>query len=250
MEQSETKIKQKKSDKKKILWLSAASVVVVALIIGLSYAWFFDRSDMATLVPIKPPSDIAILGPNGSELTSLDLNYTDADKDGSGKVTIRRVFCVQSQADYHKLEIVHTTNMKGLTFQLYAATAVSSSDESGSNIVTDGGYTYKYDPQKSIGGSYINEDRKVNSYKYANSDKHLVNYGNYSNVQVHAEPLYWLVGSSLEASSDMKNMVTINNKNYSRTYYVLEISWTETTKETDIFYILAKDVNEGQSNAK
>lgn len=242
MRVAEKKEKQKKRPyKKKILWLSAASIVVVALIIGLSYAWFFNQSDMATLISIGQPSDIAILGPGGTERASLDLNYTDDDKDESGNVTIRRVFCVQSAADSHKLEIVHTTNMKGLTFQLYPATASGNSSDESSDSVTDDGYTYQYNSEAAIQGEYINRNSDNNGYKYANKDKHSNNYEDYSYVQAHAEPLYWLTNGSLKASTD--NPVTIKDKHYNRTYYVLEITWAETSKETDIFYILAKDVS-------
>lgn len=252
MKKSEIRKKHRKtSDKKKLLWLSAASVVVVALIIGLSYAWFFNQSDMATLIPIKTPSDISILGPGGSEIASLDLNYTDDDitvdeTTGKKKVTIKRVFCVQTQAMYHRLEIVHTTNMEGLTFKLYPV--ISEGTES----VTDGGIEYTYS-STAIEGRYINQGTSNGEYKYANKVKHDINYGEYTYVQSHAEPLYWLANEKLEARTadqeTWKSTVTIDNKPYNRTYYVLEISWTETTKETDIFYILAEDASDEQQSS-
>ena len=53
-------------------------------------------------------------------------------------------------------------------------------------------------------------------------------------------------GEAIEAATKRlkpyKDKVTIDGAEYHRTYYVCEISWTETTKETDIFYILAKTV--------
>ena len=55
-------------------------------------------------------------------------------------------------------------------------------------------------------------------------------------VQIHAEPVYWLSSQSL--ATNKTNSIK-NGKTY-RTYYVCEVSWTETKKETDIFYILAK----------
>ena len=184
---------------------------------------------MATLMPIKEPSNITILGPNGSELTSLDLNYTAADKNGN-TVTVRRVICVQSAADKFKLEIAHTTNLKGLTFKLYP---VSSNG-------TDSGYTYSYNAANPIEGTYINLDHEKD-YKYANTSKHNNNYGDYQSVQKHAEPLYWLTSQPLNADkSTVENQVMIDGVQNHRTYYVCEVTWTETTKETDIFYILAQ----------
>ncbi len=233
----------RKTDKKKLIYSILAIVVAAILLVSLSYAWFFNRADMATLLEIKPPSQIAILGPGGSDRVSMNLDYTNADKDADNKVMIRRVFCVQSKDNY-MLEIVHTTNLKGLTFQLYEAT-----EDAGGTVtdVTDGGesYTYKYDVNKPLSGTYINRDTDAQAspaYKYANNMKHDKNYETGENVQIHAEPLYWKVIPTLTPSAADKDKVTIDGAEYHRTYYVCEISWTETTKETDIFYILAKTV--------
>lgn len=236
---------KKISNKKKLCYSIAALLVVVALIAGLSYAWFYNQTDMATLMAINPPSTISIRGPGGSEMTSLDLNYSDGDKDGD-KVTVRRVICVQSEknVEKYKLEIVHTTNLKGLTFSLYpvsenGSVTVTDSDEKGTS------YTYKYnaDEANKLSGKYLNlkdSSTSTSEYKYANNDKHEQNYGDYSKVQAHAEPLYWLADRTLNPIQT--NQVTIDGTTYNRTYYVCEVSWTERTKETDIFYILVKTV--------
>ena len=39
---------------------------------------------------------------------------------------------------------------------------------------------------------------------------------------------------------DDKYVQSVKNGTMYRTYYVCEVSWTETEKETDIFYILSK----------
>ena len=235
----QTQTKKKITPKKKLIISVAAILAVAAFIAGLTYAWFYNQTDMATLMKISPPSNISILGPNGSELDSLDLNYTSDNKDEDGKVTVRRVICVQSEESVKKfkLEIVHTTNLKGLTFNLYPVA------ENGSESVTDSGKTYKYNPTSRIDGEYLNlGNSSGNNYKYANEAQHNTNYNTYSNVQSHAEPLYWLVNTPL--SADINITVTIETKNYHRTFYVCEVSWTETTKETDIFYILAKTADQ------
>lgn len=230
---------RKKSDKKK-LFVSVAAILVIALLIaGLTYAWFVRQTDIATLMQISPPSDISILGPDGKEMTSLDLDYTAEDKEGD-KVTVRRVICVQSASDKFKLEIVHTTNLAGLKFKLYPVTETTGN---GTGTVTDGGLEFNYS-NVSVPGEYLNLKTESNSYKYASSDKHLENYDSYENVQSHAEPIYWLTNK--EQVANTKNNVTITNgtesKLYHRTYYVCEVTWTEETKETDIFYILAQSV--------
>lgn len=220
-------------DKKKLIYLLISVVAIIALIAGLMYAWFYNQSDMDTLLAIKSPSEISILGPNGSEMSSIDLNYTDADKNGN-TVTVRRVFCVQTAADRHRLEIAHTTNMKGLKFNLYAV----SND--GTESITDGGYTYKYNSTP-LQGNYINTDstKDTTDYKYASDAYHNKNFESNDQTQVHAEPVYWLADGKL--TTDKNNQVTVGKTTYYRTYYVCEVSWTEEEKETDIFYILAEN---------
>ena len=244
---TQTQTKKKITTKKKLIASVVAILAVAALIAGLTYAWFYNQTDMATLMKISPPSNISILGPGGSELNSLDLNYTADNKDENGNVTVRRVICVQSEISVgaYKLEIVHTTNLKGLTFNLYPVTYNGTG-----NTVTDGGFTYNYNPDSSsqITGNYLNLDDSAssvsNSYKYANGAQHTTNYKEYTNVQSHAEPLYWLVDKVLSPMQREDDQVTIEGKKYNRTYYVCEVTWTETTKETDIFYILAKTVDQ------
>ena len=251
MERTTKKKDQTKHSKRRLIISAAATAVVLALVIGLSYAWFFNQSKIATLISIAPPSPIAIKGPHGLSLTSLDLTYTDADKDEqSKKVTIRRVISIENGGREHKIEIVHTTNLKGLTFQLYKASEVQNANASDGTI-SEGGYTYTYNTTP-IKGSYINAESESGDYKSAvensaENSKHSKNYGEYTSVQKHAEPIYWITDSALDA--DKNNIVQATDSSGDntettqkhRTYYVLEISWTETTKETDIFYVLAKD---------
>ena len=150
---------------------------------------------------------------------------------------MKRVFCVQTSANKHWLEIAHTTNLKGLTFNIYKVSG------DGTETVTDEGYTYKYD-KTAIDGSYLNlkSDKPGSDYKYANNTYHDKNYEGINNkqVQIHAEPVYWLASQPLETNKTN----SIKNGTMYRTYYVCEVSWTETEteKETDIFYILAKIV--------
>lgn len=231
---NDSKEKQDKDNltakKKKFRYTLFSTILVLILFAALVGAWFYYQSDMGTLLAIKEPSDISILGPDGAEMSSIDLNYTEGEKTGN-QVTVKRVFCVQTSADKHRLEIAHTTNLKGLTFNIYKVS------DNGTETVTDEGHTYKYD-NTAIAGSYLNLDKTDSDYKYAKDTYHNKNYEgiNKDQVQIHAEPVYWLASQSLD--TDKTNSIK-NGKTY-RTYYVCEVSWTETTKETDIFYILAK----------
>lgn len=231
---NDSKEKQDKDNltakKKKFRYTLFSTILVLILFAALVGAWFYYQSDMGTLLAIKEPSDISILGPDGAEMSSIDLNYTEDEKTGD-QVTVKRVFCVQTSADKHRLEIAHTTNLKGLTFHIYQVS------DNGTETITDEGHTYRYD-KKAIDGSYLNLDsgKSGADYKYANDKYHEKNYETDDLVQIHAEPVYWLASQPL--TTNKTNSIK-NGKTY-RTYYVCEVSWTETKKETDIFYILAK----------
>ncbi len=235
---NDSKEKQDKDNltakKKKFRYTLFSTILVLILFVALVGAWFYYQSDMGTLLAIKEPSDISILGPDGAEMSSIDLNYTEDEKTGD-RVTVKRVFCVQTSAAKHLLEIAHTTNLKGLTFNIYKVS------DNGTETVTDEGHTYKYN-RTAIGGSYLNlnSDKIGSDYKYADNTYHDKNYEgiNKDQVQIHAEPVYWLASQPLDTNKT--NSISIKNEKTYRTYYVCEVSWTETSKETDIFYILAK----------
>ena len=234
----------RKDNTKKIILVRfiVSTVVVLALLLAISYAWFTNEADMATLIEVNSPSQVSVLGPHGKDMESIDMSYTDSDKDGD-RVTIRRVISVSNSADSHQLEIAHTTNLRNLTFTLYKATELGKADSDtgtetrDANTVVDKGYKYTYSDADKINGSYINLKDKSGNYKFADETKHSVNFDT-NNVQAHAEPIYWLSSGDLTSDANNGNE---NVKTKNLTYYVVEISWDETTKETDIFYIFAQN---------
>ena len=213
--------------------------IAFVAIVSLTYAWFAHNEKIATLMEITPPDNITILGPNAKELERLDLSYTSADvkeEEIGGvvtkKVTLNRIICVQSSARKHRLEIVHTTNMKNLTFELHHVTntigdMVTDGTKSGNSMTVD------YDTTPIL-GSYLNVVKEEDFHRYADNTQHPQNYGTYDNVQIHAEPVYWLMKDVYSVPDNQEPVDGVYN-----TYYVLTISWTEDTKETDMFYILA-----------
>lgn len=228
--------KENQLKKSKRLLTILVIVVLVALLffIGLSRAWFVSDANIATLINVSPPAPISIRGPHGQALTQLSLDYTDKDKDADGKVTIKRVISISSDSTKHQLEIVHTTNLKDLNFKLYKAKEVTSDGN-----IEENNYKYQYET-KSIDGKYINVKEESNNHRYADDSKHDINFSTYSQVQSHAEPIYWLADETFDGIENKdKSIVSDNCLNY----YVLEISWQETTKETDIFYLLANSVD-------
>lgn len=238
MDEKNQKKQQEKKDKAKLIRSFAITIAILA-VVGLTYAWYNQQTDITTLVNVASPSIISIRGAHGDSMTELNLSYTDDEKDGN-TVTIHRVISVSSDEDKHYLEIAHTTNLKGLTFKLYKATeSVGGNTEEIQENVSDSGYVYSYDENNSIVGGYLNlTPTNGGNYKEATKAYHSENYEEYNAVQAHAEPLYWRTTAAQNAVENKKNN---NVTSKYLTYYVLEITWTETTKETDLFYVLAQN---------
>lgn len=231
-QKKETKDSKEKQNHEEIKQhrLAFIAAAVCSVVVGITGAWLVNRANIATLFTVSKPSTIAVKGPNGEEMAQLDLSYTDADKDKSGKVTIRRVISVVSDQSDHKIEIAHTTNLKGLNFEVHMATDVTKDSQTGQ---------YAYKESGLIKGEYLNldKDKSTNDDKYADNSRHDFNYSNYKNVQSHAEPLYWLETEPTVVSTKNADGLYLQN-------YVITISWIETgsTKETDLFYVLAKNI--------
>ena len=221
-----------------LIAVGTAVVILLLLILGLSRAWYVNRANIATLVEVAPPSPISIRGTHGYTLDNLDLSYTEDERDADGKVTIRRVISIATDEPAHHLEIAHTTNLKNFEFKVYAATE----DTNGTVSETAGNteYKYSYNTREPLAGSYLNASNVSNGYRKATSD-----YGNNFDTndtsQAHAVPVYWLASGNLPGTDIEKtDMYTQVGTKY-LSYYVVEMSWQEETKETDMFYVLAEN---------
>lgn len=233
-QKKETKDSKEKQNHEEIKQhrLAFIAAAVCSVVVGITGAWLVNRANIATLFTVSKPSTIAVKGPNGEEMAQLDLSYTDENKEENGKVTIKRVISVVSDQREHKIEIAHTTNLKGMNFEVYKANVTKDS--------TTGQYTYNYnEASDKISGEYLNRDtdKSTKDYNYAADSKHDFNYSDYQNVQPHAEPLYWLETNTTKVSDKNADGLYLQN-------YVITISWIETgsTKETDLFYVLAKNI--------
>ena len=233
----------------RILWLLLSAMAVLLAAVGITYAWFSQNASMTTLMTILPPDTITIIPiseADGSEMTELDLDFhegSDDKKDADGRIHILRPICIKSTSPIHRLEVVHTTNLKSLTFKIFPA--------------TKSGNEFTYDPSAPISGEYKNQDPGSTDETLA-KEEILDNYSSTADVaDTHAYPLYWLaVNSAVEGSwkdgwqkvaSEITkewDATTKQEKDFYNTYYYLEISWLETTKETDLFYIMALNVAE------
>ena len=211
---------------------------------GGTLAWFRHLQQLNTVALVQIPSRITLLGPNRSELQKISLELTpDDDITGEGQVTIRRVFCIESTADF-RLEVVRTTNIEGMNIKIYPVKATNSDLASGTVKGNDGLNTYYYTPDTNfLEGSYLNQvaDQNLAIQKGNDRTLHGENYVDGDTVQKNAEPLYWRTGTvqKYDDQEYSKKVTTDNTIKMHYRYYVLELSWDTTDQETDMVYLLA-----------
>lgn len=227
-------------------WVSVLIIALLLVLIGISVAWFAYLNRLNTISVVQIPSRITISGANRSEMQKISLEMTSDDTQVENRVTIRRVFCIESTDDF-LLEVAHTTNIPNMEIKIFPVSKDNSEPEKESGAVkgSDAGRTFYYDPDGiEIAGDYINKKGNIAIQENNQGSLHSQTYsdGDAGKVQQNAEPLYWL--------SD--NVEEFDKKNYSRVgkagdgvtdihyrYYVLQLSWNIEQAETDMVYLLA-----------
>ena len=183
--------------KKRKLILSGAALVISALLLAISYAWFCTQREMTTAAWIKAPIILDIRAGNYQDIKYLDMGDIEVGegKDGSKDY----VFCVYGKpVDYYSLQLAYTTNI-AFHYDVYRANLT----ENGS-----GGVTFESPGNKTtfdivgnpvISGLSMNEikAKKESPAKY---QSHALSYGDEkkenivasNKVQTNNEPLYFL----------------------------------------------------------
>ena len=238
-------VKKEITQLKKKLIISFLMVTAVLCFAGGTYAWFRYLQQMNTVSLVQTPSKLTISGANRSEMTRISLELTPDDSQNGNLVTIRRVFFVESTANYW-LEVIRTTNINEMTINIYPVLADQSDLPSGSDSYdkgTDGTNTYYYNPTGTpLAGDYLNNaGSNLAIQKDDNKSLHGENYLEGDNVQKNAEPLYWRTADKEKFDLAEYSKEDVDNKDikmYYR-YYVLELKWTTTAQETDMVYLLA-----------
>ena len=242
-----------KNDSLKRILLSALMVIaVIAILVGVTMAWLTYQYRMSTICKIHPPTYISILEPGDTAMQSIDLSY-DKSEVKNGKVELKRPIVIRSESEKYDLCIAHTTNISGLAISLYKASADGSEGNAYLAGITEKGTPYYWNK--------VNEESLFNKQGYLNISPEAVDviWANkvhqahketfrlaegvsYNNVQKNAEPLYWVA----KGLTGQKR--TPDDGNY-YTNYILEITWDETDKETDILYVIAQTNNETSSGS-
>ncbi len=218
-------------------------VAVVFVLLGLTLGWFVDANRGSTVGKIKEPAELKVLGPNATATEQVDLSYNPeyGDTKTGNTVTLMRPFCVQTGGDGFELQLANTTNITGLTIELYKAEntpALQMPDVNG----TAGGKSYSW---KATG------ENLLTSFEYINKENDGPaavpvpgasdpTFKDYQNVQRNARPLY----RYKKFGKSELNAKTLDNSTGNDTLnFIIKLSWDESTKETDVIYLIARNTS-------
>ena len=232
-------------------------LAAIVLIIGLSLSWFVGSKSLSTVGKIQTPAQLKIMGPNQTSIEPIEISYDESRgdvKNDNGTVTIRRAFCVRSDngdpaagGQAFELQVANTTNITGLTINVYHVTVNDPSNTSGTVVGLDGlnqpySWSTTGDP---ISFTFINSADATNSLakKLSDSDP---TYGTYKSVQENARPLY-RYHKFAKSGLDGWNGKTAN----AATNFIIECTWNpgvvtvngktvSNVKETDMVYLIAR----------
>lgn len=232
-------------------------LAAIVLVIGLSLSWFVGSKSLSTVGKIQTPAQLKIMGPNQTSIEPIEISYDESRgdvKNDNGTVTIRRAFCVRSDngdpaagGQAFELQVANTTNITGLTINVYHVTVNDPSNTSGTVVGLDGlnqpySWSTTGDP---ISFTFINSADATNSLakKLSDSDP---TYGTYKSVQENARPLY-RYHKFAKSGLDGWNGKTAN----AATNFIIECTWNpgfatvsgktvSNVKETDMVYLIAR----------
>lgn len=235
-------------------------LAAIVLIIGLSLSWFVGSKSLSTVGKIQTPAQLKVLGPNQTSIEPIEISYDESRgdvKNTDGTVTVRRAFCVQSDNDddpgagqAFELQVANTTNITGLTINVYRVKVNDPSAPRGDVAGLDGlNRTYSWSKKgKPISFDFINSADKANTLAQELADNDPT-YGTYKSVQKNARPLY-RYHTFQKADLDGWNGTKAN----ASTNFIIECTWNpgvvttgstkvSNVKETDMVYLIARGTN-------
>lgn len=204
--------------------IAAVAAAALALVVLPVFAWLYMQRSMETITKVNMPYALLIGAGDAKPIQQLELSNIDVSASKSKDV----VFCVYSekQSKSYDLQLAHTTNI-GFTYEIYKASRSASAGD----VVSYLGK--QYIKGELLTGSYLNKDGNSGN---ATNTYHNTTYGEYSNVQKSAEPLYWKTSSPVMLPDEE------DDTGYYVNYYILHITWgddVQNNKETDMIYLMA-----------
>lgn len=244
------KAKEFFSDKRRVAIAVLALVAVAVLIIGLTATWFVDSKRLETVGKVQTPSVLKVMGPNASAMEEIDLAY-DPTEFPNHTVTLTRTFSVVS-GEHFKLQVAHTTNIADLDIKLYR---VDNASQASAEVVGDadgepfywkrrGGQATQDAPNGNLypnSGSFVNPAAGSDNKLGEDVGNQIFGAAAATNpgVQENAIPLYWELDVSNTDGTTEKFPDENGNPSH-LTNFIIDISWTDSSKETDVLYLIAK----------
>lgn len=232
-------------------------LAAIALIIGLSLSWFVGSKSLSTVGKIQTPAQLKIMGPNQTSIEPIEISYDESRgdvKNIDGTVTVRRAFCVQSDngdpaagGQAFELQIANTTNITGLTINVYRVTVNDPSNTSGTVVGLDGlNQPYSWSKKGAPIEFHFISSADGTSALAKELEANDPTYGSYAKVQKNARPLYRyqkFAGSGLDGWN--------GNTANAATNFIIECTWNpgvvtvngktvSNVKETDMVYLIAR----------
>lgn len=234
-------------------------LAAIVLIIGLSLSWFVGSKSLSTVGKIQTPAQLKIMGPNQTSIEPIEISYDESRgdvKNSNGTVTVRRAFCVRSDngdpaagGQAFELQVANTTNITGLTINVYHVTVNDPPTTTGDVVGLDGlnnPYSWsKKSPGAPIDFKFINfaDGTSALAKELEANDP---TYGSYAKVQKNARPLYRyhkFEKSELDGGED--------GSANAATSFIIECTWNpgvvtvngktvSNVKETDMVYLIAR----------
>ena len=231
--------------KKRKLILSGAALVISALLLAISYAWFCTQREMTTAAWIKAPIVLDIRAGNNKDIKYLDMGDIEV---GEGKAGSKDyVFCVYGKpVDYYSLQLAYTTNI-AFHYDVYRANLVENESGEVTFESPKNKATFDIVGNPVISGLSMNEIKAQNispsqyqSHSLSYGDEKKENIVDKAKVQANNEPLYFLAEEN--GIKVMRPRNIIDGKEF-LDYYVIRVSWkageVHEDKETDIVYLTA-----------
>lgn len=237
-------------DKRKRLMALLSLLAVIAIIICLTFGWFVAGQSASTVGKVQEPKQLRVLGPNATAIEQIDMSYTSDNVDQGGKVTLYRPFCVKSDGGPFELQLANTTNISGLSIEVYRVSVGKTGSETVSGTVFGQPY-YWTATGKPIEFTFINRDSNSDIATTPLNSKDPT-FGDYAGkegsggIQANAAPLYRyaLFGGTSNNKLDEKE----DGSSADVTNFILELQWEESQKETDVLYLIARGPEAGAAS--
>ena len=234
-------IENKKKNRKLIL--SGAALVISALLLVVSYGWFYVQREMTTTAWIQAPIVLDIRAGNNKDIKYLDMGNIEVGEGTAGSKDY--VFCVYGKpVDNYSLQLAYTTNI-AFHYDVYRADLVENGPGDVVFESPENKATFNKVGNPVISGLSMNEI-KENNESPTKYQSHALSYGDEkkesivdkSKVQVNNEPLYFLAEENGVKVMRPRNII---KNEYFIDYYVIHVSWkageVHEDKETDIVYL-------------